>query len=67
MPKEEKRGRGRPPKKPADRKDQYLRIPVTVAQKATVDRAAVASGYDFAAWARATLLVEAGRVLGENG
>jgi uncharacterized protein (DUF1778 family) len=47
----------RPPKKPGDRKDADLRIPVTTAQKATIQQAAAIAGSDMATWAR-TLLLE---------
>lgn len=67
MPKSNKPARGRPPKKPSERKDETLRVPVTTAQKATISRAAEVAGEDFAAWARVVLLAEAGRVLGEGG
>jgi hypothetical protein len=63
MPKEQKRGRGRPPKKPSERKSEYLRIPVTTGQKGAVVKAAEQSGQDLAAWARAVLLAEAERVI----
>lgn len=63
MPKVHKRGRGRPPKKPSDRKDKYLRIPVTTGQKGAVVKAAEKSGQDLATWARAVLLAEAERVI----
>jgi hypothetical protein len=63
MPKNTKPARGRPPKKPSERKDETLRIPVTGAQKGTISRAAEATGQDFAAWARAVLLAESGKVL----
>jgi uncharacterized protein (DUF1778 family) len=67
MPKTAKPARGRPPKKPSERKDETLRVPVTAAQKATISRAAEAAGQDFAAWARVVLLAEAGKVLGSEG
>lgn len=67
MPKNEKRRRGRPPKKPAERKDETLRIPVTVGQKAAITKAAEKTGEDFAAWARTVLLAEADRVLWPSG
>jgi uncharacterized protein (DUF1778 family) len=67
MPKNRGPLRGRPPKKPSERKDETLRVPVTAAQKTTISRAAEATGQDFAAWARAVLLAEAGKVLGAEG
>ena len=62
MKKIEKRGRGRPPKKPTERKDQDLRIPVTAAQKVVISKAVEKSGQDLAAWARSLLLAEAERM-----
>jgi hypothetical protein len=60
------RGRGRPPKKPSERKNRSLRVPVTAAQKELIGRAVESLGIDFAAWARAMMLAEAARVLGES-
>jgi len=54
-----KKRRGRPPKKPTQRKDVDLRIPVTADQKALIMRAARADGADMAAWVRPILLLAA--------
>lgn len=45
----------RPPKKPEQRMDVDLRIPVTAAQKDLVQQAAMAAGMDMASWARPIL------------
>jgi hypothetical protein len=67
MKKPQPKPRGRPPKKASERKSVDLRIPVTGAQKATIHQAVERTGEDFAAWARAILLSEAGKLLDEAG
>jgi hypothetical protein len=56
----------RPPKKPEDRKDYHLRVPLTQAQRALVDAAAQAEGQEKAAWARTILLAAAKKQLGTS-
>jgi hypothetical protein len=46
----------RPPKDPAMRMSEDLRIPVTAEQKRVIVEAATASQLDMAAWARGVLL-----------
>jgi uncharacterized protein (DUF1778 family) len=46
----------RPPKDPALRMDEDLRIPVTAEQKRLIAEAAAASKSDLAAWVRPILL-----------
>jgi hypothetical protein len=50
---------GRPPKPAKDRKSASLRIRMTAAERARLDRAAKAAGEDVSAWARAALLAAA--------
>jgi hypothetical protein len=49
----------RPRKKPEDRKDYHLRVPVTPAQLAVIEEAVRLEGEDKASWARAVLLAAA--------
>ena len=49
----------RPPKKPEDRKDYHLRVPLTVGQLAVIEEAVQLEGEDKAGWARAVLLAAA--------
>jgi len=53
----------RPPKKPEDRKDVDLRIPVTQDQKKIIMRAAEVDQMDMAGWARMLLLKTANQRL----
>jgi hypothetical protein len=46
----------RPPKLPGEKMDVFIRVPVTSAQKAAIDRAAKSNPSGTAAWARAVLL-----------
>ena len=54
---------GRPPKKPKDVKSASLRIRMTKAERARLDRAARARGEDVSAWARGALLAAADQAL----
>jgi hypothetical protein len=56
--------RGRPKKKPADRKTVDLHIPVTRQQKEQIY--AALGGVEFAGWARETLLRAARELRGED-
>jgi hypothetical protein len=46
----------RPRKKPEDRKDYHLRVPLTDGQHALIEEAVNLADQDKAAWARAVLL-----------
>lgn len=46
----------RPQKKPEDRKDYHLRIPLNAEQRQVIAEAAELSQLDMAGWARAILL-----------
>jgi hypothetical protein len=52
---------GRPPKKPEDRRDTSMRIPMTEAEKQAVEDGAGAAGEKPITWARETLLRAAKR------
>jgi len=54
---------GRPRKKPEDRKDYHLRVPLDEAQRALIDRAAELAHEDKAEWARTVLLDAAKRMV----
>ena len=47
---------GRPPKKPEDRKETSIRIPLTSVEKEIIESAARADGDKPIVWARETLL-----------
>jgi hypothetical protein len=47
---------GRPAKKPEDRKDYHLRVPLNEVQRALIDQAVSLSHEDKAEWARVILL-----------
>ena len=51
---------GRPRKKPENRKDYKLRVPLDAAQRALVEQAVELDGADKAEWAR-TVLLDAAR------
>lgn len=51
----------RPPKPEGERRSEVLRMRVTVAEKAAMEKAAAAKGADFSEWARVTLLAAARR------
>lgn len=51
---------GRPPKDPADRRDETIRVPLTAAEKEWVDAAADADGKKPTTWAH-DVLVRAAR------
>jgi uncharacterized protein (DUF1778 family) len=53
----------RPKKKPEDRKDYHLRVPLTDAQRQLIEAASNAESQDLAAWSRAILLDAAKRVV----
>jgi len=48
--------RGRPPKKPEDRRTSNMKIPLTDEEKETIERAAIADGAKPVTWARDVLL-----------
>ncbi len=48
--------RGRPPKKPSDRRENALRIRLTEAERALLDATAREMGLDTSAWVRSELL-----------
>jgi hypothetical protein len=50
----------RPPKLPDEKMNAFIRVPVTAAQKAEIDRAAKSNLSGTAAWAR-TILLEAAK------
>ena len=52
---------GRPPKKPEDRRDTSMRIPMTEAEKQAIEDGAGAIGEKPITWARETLLKAAQR------
>jgi uncharacterized protein (DUF1778 family) len=56
----------RPRKKPEDRKDYHLRIPLTDAQRALIEEAAKVAESDMAAWARTILLEAAKRTVAKR-
>ena len=56
----------RPPKNPDLRMNKDLRIPVTEAQRALVNRGAAEVGMDMAAWARPILLEAAKREIAKR-
>jgi len=49
----------RPPKKPADRKDYHLRVPLTADQLAVIEEATRLDDESMAGWARGVLLAAA--------
>lgn len=51
-----KRGRGRPPLDPADRRDRLIYIRVTEAEEAAIQRAAEAAEESVSDWGRSALL-----------
>jgi hypothetical protein len=53
--------RGRPPKPPDERKETSMRIPMTEAEKAEIERAAQVDGGKPITWAREILLKAAKR------
>jgi uncharacterized protein (DUF1778 family) len=54
---------GRPPKPPKEVKSAAVRVRLTKAERARIDRAAKASGEDVSTWARAALLAAADQLL----
>ena len=62
-------GMGRPPKDPADRQTNGIRLPLTDAERALIDAAAKADGDRPVTWARDALLRAAKRkaASGERG
>jgi uncharacterized protein (DUF1778 family) len=54
---------GRPRKKPEDRKDYKLRVPLDEAQRALIEQAAALAHADKAEWARTVLLDAARRII----
>ena len=56
MKKPKKRGRGRPPMPPGEKRDAELRIRLTPVERETLDKAAQARDKDTSTWARAELL-----------
>ena len=57
---------GRPRKKPENRKDYHLRVPLDEAQCALIDRAVALSHEDKAQSARAVLLDAARRMIAKD-
>ena len=57
----------RPPKKPEDRKDYHLRVPLTDAQLALIEQAVRLDGADKAGWARTILLAAARKRIDKAG
>ena len=57
---------GRPRKKPGERKDYHLRVPLTDAQRELVEGAAKLGDLDMAAWARSVLLEVAKREIAKS-
>jgi hypothetical protein len=55
---------GRPPKPPKDVKSHAVRVRLTKAERAKIDRAAKRAGEDVSAWARAALLAAADKPKG---
>jgi uncharacterized protein (DUF1778 family) len=53
-------------KKPEDRKDYHLRVPLTPGQRALIERAARLDGEDKAGWARPVLLTAAKRTIANS-
>jgi hypothetical protein len=48
--------RGRPPKPPEERRDEGIRIPLTEAEKALIERCAESDGVKPITWARDAVL-----------
>jgi hypothetical protein len=57
---------GRPLKKPENRKDYKLRVPLDAAQRALMELAVELDGADKAEWARAILLDAAKRTVAKH-
>jgi hypothetical protein len=57
MPK--KRGPGRPPLPPGEARSEYVKVRVTKAERAALDRASREAGKDLGGWAREVLLASA--------
>jgi hypothetical protein len=53
-------------KKPAERKDYHLRIPLSAVQRALIEKAVALEGLEKAGWARALLLAAARRRIARN-
>jgi uncharacterized protein (DUF1778 family) len=53
-------------KKPEDRKDYHLRVPLTPAQRTLIEDVAKLQGEERASWARAVLVSAARRTLGKD-
>ena len=54
------------PKKPEDRKNYHLRVPLTPGQRALIEEAVKVDHDDKAGWARAVLLSAAKRTIAKN-
>jgi hypothetical protein len=52
-------GMARSRKNPAERKDYHLRVPLSAAQRALIEKAVTLEGTEKAGWARALLLTAA--------
>jgi uncharacterized protein (DUF1778 family) len=52
-------GMARARKKPEERKDYHLRVPLSADQRALIEKAVTLEGTEKAGWARATLLTAA--------
>jgi uncharacterized protein (DUF1778 family) len=59
--------RGRPPLPDEERKGYMFRLRMTHEERALLDRAAKKDGKDTSAWARATLMAKAKKVLASDG
>jgi len=59
-------GMARLRKKPEDRKDYHLRVPLTPGQRALIEDVAKLHGEEKASWARAVLLSAARRTMAKD-
>ena len=59
--------RGRPPLPEDERKGYMFRLRMTQEERELLDKAAKRDGTDTSAWARATLIAKAKRVLASDG
>jgi len=53
-------------KRPGERKDYHLRVPLSAAQRALIDKAVALEGLEKAGWARALLLAAAKRRIAKS-
>jgi hypothetical protein len=59
-------GMARSRKNPEERKDYHLRIPLSTAQRALIEKAVLLDGTEKAGWARAILLTAARRRIAKS-